>query len=168
LPCVLAGVALVVAGCGGKSDEEKREEARQEAKEREAAERAEARREALQRYERCNDRVEDFFSALQELNSRLDVGLSYDDYTDQVADVKVAYDQADFGNLHNFDCLRAAVPGEKALNQYVEAAGAWGDCIEDFNCDIDNIDLNGYWLKASVFVDRAQTNLSDLKRVERG
>ena len=165
---LMATLAMSAVGCGGKSDEEKRAEAREEARQEAAERRAEARRKARAEYQRCDRNIGNLLSALQELDSRLDVGLSYDEYTTEVADVKVVYDRIAFDQLggKHVDCLTAALPAEKGLNQYTRAAGIWGDCIEDFGCDTDSIepDLQSHWSRASRLSDRARSQLEAIRR----
>lgn len=78
----------------------------------------------------------------QELDSRLHIGLSYDEYTDKVGDLKVAYDQVDFdsADADQLDCLTAVgLPAEQALNQYTRAASAWSKCFDDVDCSNDSV-----------------------------
>ena len=116
-----AAVFAVAAGCGGKSEEEEKAEKRAELRAKAERDAAERRAKARRLYRKCDAAMGDFLVELKELNSRLDVGLSYDEYTEKVADVKVAYDDADFTNMGEIKCLRIAAAGEKALNQYLKA-----------------------------------------------
>jgi hypothetical protein len=36
------------------------------------------------------------------------------------------------------------------MNIYVNAGQEWNDCIQDFGCDIDSLDLSGKWERASL------------------
>jgi hypothetical protein len=111
-----------------------------------------------------------FLQRTRALDSRLDVGLSYDEYGDKVADLKVAYDNVDFdaaGTDGSFACLSSVgVPLENALNQYMAAYRTWDACFDDFDCDTDSITpkLQAKWSKASRNVSNAADGLSKLTR----
>ena len=145
-------VALVAAlmtagsvGCGGPSEAEKQAEAK---KEKAAKKRAQERR----RQAACVSTFEDLQTAVDELDSRLGVGLNYENYTTEVADVRVAYDQIDFEGLDDPVCTATVgLPLERALNQYVKAAGLWDDCFDDLDCDMDAVQpqMERHWEKAS-------------------
>jgi hypothetical protein len=49
--------------------------------------------------ELCQSEVRSLLSALQELDSRLNVGLNLDEYGDYVGDAQVAYDRLDFDRI---------------------------------------------------------------------
>jgi hypothetical protein len=162
----IAMLALGAAACGGVSEEEKREEARQEraAKKRAQERRAHDRQQAA--YETCTAAFSEFQDAVEEMNSRLSVGLSYSDYSTNVADVRVAYDQADYDALDDIDCIGSVgVPLEGALNQYVKAANIWDDCFEDIYCENDSIDpeLQSHWEKAGRLATRASKGLAAME-----
>lgn len=159
-------LSLGVVACGGISEEEKREEARQE---RAAKQRAKEHRERVRQqaaYDACASTFSDFQDVVEEMNSRLAVGLSYSDYSTRVADVRVAYDQTNFDDNNDVDCIGGVgVPLEGAMNQYVKAANTWDSCFEDIYCDNDSIDpkLQKHWEKASRLVDKASTNLAGME-----
>ena len=93
---------------------------------------------------------------LGELNSRLSVGLSYDQYSTKVGDARVTYDQTDFGSVEG-ECLkRVGVMLEEAMNLYARAASRWNDCITDSYCDTDSIGLQAKWENARVLLDQAK------------
>lgn len=102
-----------------------------------AAEAEEAKTQA--KADRCEEALTDFQDELEELDSRLAVGLPYDEYSRQVGTIRVAYDQLSVDSLE-FDCLDVALPLEDALQDFAKAGSIWGDCIEDFDCDVDSID----------------------------
>jgi hypothetical protein len=179
----LGALVLTVAGCGGdgQSDQEREQAAQAAVQRREDREheREEARRKAVER-ERdrknaaaCQRMLTDFVDTVGELDSRLDIGLNYDEYTDQVADAKVVYDRIDFhgAGTGSLDCIQqVGLPAERALNQYAKAAGTWGDCFDDFDCDTDSIqgDLQSRWTRASAQVDRASRALNQMRREANG
>ena len=118
----------------------------------------------------CSTAFTDLQDTLGELDSRLSVGLTYDEYGDAVADARVAYDQVDIAHLKlpydgNFICLGSVgVPLERALNQYAAAYDRWDECFDDYNCDVDAIqpELQTYWSKASRAITKAKDGLADM------
>jgi hypothetical protein len=113
----------------------------------------------VEQAEACLSELDGLLSALQELDSRLGVGLSYSDYSERVGDVRVAYDQVNFGALELSCVTGAGSPLEDALNEHASAQNVWGDCIEDFDCDTDGIDpeLQEHWSDASSAVSDAES-----------
>jgi hypothetical protein len=116
-------------------------------------------------YDECTDSLGTFRSEIKELDGRLSVGLSFDDYSTKVGDVAAAYNQADFqgGGL---DCLtEVGLPLETATTQYEKAYDIWQKCFEGFDCDSDSItpDLQGHWEKASREIDRSDRALERFK-----
>jgi hypothetical protein len=49
-------------------------------------------------------------------------------------------------------------PAEAALNRYIEATNAWGDCLADASCTTTTIEpvLQRKWRVASGFLKEAQ------------
>jgi hypothetical protein len=106
----------------------------------------------------CAKNFEGLQGKLEELNSRLAVGLSYDEYTTKLGDVRVEYDQTDFAASGDLRCLqRVGVKLEKAMNAYAQAANTWRECIEDYACENDSIqpDLQARWEKAGRLIEQA-------------
>jgi hypothetical protein len=92
------------------------------------------------------------------LRSNLAVGLSYEQYAAEMHGIRTAYDEIPVKRL-TIDCLATAgTPGEKALNQYIDAANAWGECLAEAGCDTASIEANlqSRWRVASRFLSEAQ------------
>jgi hypothetical protein len=172
---LVLGTMAAAAGCGTDEEAESRkrqaaERAQAEREKRAAAERKERDRvqKAKEAFETCTDELGDYLESLDEINSRLDIGLSYDEYTDQVGDLRVEYGKIDFDDLGDagLTCLSdVGVPSENALNQYTKAAKRWGACFEDFDCDTDSIQpaLQKRWSRASTYVEKAEEGLDKLE-----
>ena len=168
----LALLASGTAGCGKDEEAEKRRAAQEQAAREKAAKERKERQQAAKAAklaEDCEDSVGPLLDELEELNSRLDIGLTYDEYTDRVGDVKVAYDKADFGDAGEDElrCItEVGLPAEKAFNQYAKAAATWQECFDDLDCDNDSIqpDLQRRWSRATTFVERARDNLNDMQK----
>jgi hypothetical protein len=170
-------IAAVLVGCGTDKQTEEDAAARAAVKDRqEAAERAADLKQARQvaddaqaAADACSGQMSRLLRRTKALDSRLDIGLTYDEYGDKVADLKVEYDSIDFDadpDDGSFACLSSVgVPLENALNQYVDAYRIWNTCFEDFDCDTDSIepDLQAKWSKATRNVSRASGGLGKLK-----
>lgn len=143
-------------------DQQQADEAAAEAEQQQALEEAQAAA------DKCKGQLGGLMSAERELQSRLAVGLSYDEYGTQVGSIRVEYDQVPFKAM-DLDCTtNVGLPLEDALNAYAKAAGIWGDCIQDFNCDTDSIDpeLQSRWSSASNNIDTAMSGLRSLANPE--
>jgi hypothetical protein len=106
----------------------------------------------------CPRQVTRFVEALDETLSQLAVGLSYDQYAAKVGDLRVAYREIPVERL-TIDCLsRRGTPGERALNKYIDALNAWGECLADAACSTASIEpvLQREWRIASHFLTEAQ------------
>jgi hypothetical protein len=132
--CVAALLAFAATGCGGPSK--------------------------AQKAQKCQSQIGAFVDALEELNSRLSVGLSFSDYSEKVGTVRVAYDKITPRELDP-DCLDAAGAGESAMNSYVTAYNTWNDCIGSDSCTTDSIDsdLQQDWAEAIPKVKQARSRL---------
>lgn len=128
-------------------------------------ERAAASRTRATAYAKCEANIGEFVNALSDLDSRLDVGLTFADYSRRLGDVRVAYNKIDV-NSEDLGCLEAGVPAESALNFYSKAHETWNDCIKSLSCDTDSIDpqLQADWAKASPKVSTAVAKLNRIKR----
>lgn len=109
----------------------------------------------------CTSELESLVEALTDLDSRLDIGLSFSEYSERVGDAKVAYDRIDASVL-DATCIEAiGTPAETALNAYIDAYNDWNDCIQDSDCSTDSIEptLQGHWSKATSLLDAVQAKL---------
>jgi hypothetical protein len=158
------GVALAVSLSGGSSGEQ--DDSSAESVAAEQARRADERRAAQAKFDTCEQQMGDLLESLSELDSRLDVGLNYSEYTNAVGDVRVEYDQVPFDDANDPTCITTVgLPAEAAFNQYVKATRVWNDCFEDFNCSNDSIEpaLHRHWEKASRSVEKARDGLDSMR-----
>jgi len=121
---------------------------------------AEAEAEAAE----CAAQTGDLVEALQELNSRLSVGLVQADYNKELGDIRVVYDRLPIEDLSPGCIRRVGIPAENAFNSYVQANNLWSDCIQDFGCDTDSIDpkLQKKWSKSTTLIEKAEDGLEAL------
>ena len=116
-------------------------------------------------YALCEEEFTPFLESLQELDARLNIGLSYDDYSERVGDVSVQYDRLDFDLVDPACLIGVGVPLENAFNRYVEAYNTWQACIEDINCSTDSITskLQEKWSRATGAIENAEEALDTLR-----
>lgn len=98
---------------------------------------------------------------LFELDSRLNVGMNFQAYSEKVADARVAYDRLKFSEM-DADCIiGAAQPSEKAMNAYIRAYTTWNDCIGETDCDNDSIkpELQAEWSTATALLAEVKARL---------
>jgi hypothetical protein len=110
---------------------------------------------------RCGKSLGDFLDSMESLSNSLAVGLSYDDYLTAVNHVRSTYTPIDADGLPLLCLARVASPAEQALNTYIDAANAWGDCLATTSCDSESIEprLQRKWAQASNLLSEAQGNL---------
>jgi len=119
-------------------------------------------------YDSCTTATADLMAKLKDLNSRLNIGLNYQDYGEKLGDVQVAYDGSidaivDMGG----DCvMTVGGPLENAFNQYIQVKNIWSKCISDYNCEFSEGETNqrvqNRWAKATKILDRAEANLDGM------
>ena len=164
-------LALSTAACGTDEKAERaaaQERAEQQEREKKRREIEKQAQKAEDKAASCKEEMGGLVDALGELDSRLNVGLNYDEYTDQVGDLRVEYDRVDFGGSdpEQLDCLTAVgLPAEQAMNEYAKAAGTWDECFDDIDCDNDSIqpELQRRWATASRKADRASRGLEKME-----
>ena len=115
---------------------------------------------------KCRQQTGGLMRSLQELDSRLSVGLVYQEYSTQVGDARVAYDRVSIGALDPECLTEVAIHLESAMNAYVKADNIWNNCITDLYCDNDSIkpDLQAKWSEATSLIGKAESGLSSLSK----
>lgn len=150
---------------------EAREKAEAEREEAEAERQRKAEAEALalatRVHQQCMTHFGGLYDSLSEVDARLDVGLNFDEYTDAVGDASVVYGRIDLDDVEGLgdsasQCLDAGIALEKAFNNYSRAATRWNDCIQDFDCNTDSLNLSREWGVASEEIDKAKEYLDGL------
>jgi hypothetical protein len=106
----------------------------------------------------CPAKLDTFVDLLHHLRRQLAVGLSYQQYAARVKALRAGYDQIPIDRL-TISCLNSVgTPSEDALNRYIDAANAWGQCLADAACTTASIEpvLQRKWRIASHFLSAAQ------------
>jgi hypothetical protein len=111
--------------------------------------------------QQCKDQTSGLTDALQELDSRLSVGMNFSAYSDKVAAAKVAYDKLPVSALDATCLSLVGSPEETALNEYITAYNTWNDCVSDVDCKNDSITptLQGHWSKATDLLNNIKKSL---------
>ncbi len=159
--CALAAtLALVLSGCG----EEGAAPPGNATAQPQAGSEDRPQPEAKQRSTRpgaatgCFRQVDAFVESLDGLRDRLAVGFGYEQYAAAIEDLRASYDRIPVDRLA-LDCLAATgIPGEQALNEYIDGANAWGECLADPSCTTATIEpvLQRKWRVASRFLSEAR------------
>ena len=105
----------------------------------------------------CQSQVGGLLKSMTALRGNLAVGLSYEQYAAAMQGIKAAYDEVPVAKL-TIDCLSGTgAPAEKALNEYIDAANAWGECLAEIGCGTASIEarLQRKWRVASHFLAAA-------------
>ncbi|HEY5814894.1 MAG TPA: hypothetical protein VIS95_00975 [Solirubrobacterales bacterium] len=112
---------------------------------------------------KCRRLLGEFLDAMESLNNTVAVGLDYDGYLTMVNRVRATYAEVDADRLPLLCLARAASPAEAALNSFIAAANAWGECLAA-GCDLAKVEpkLQRLWARASGELGDAQTGLRAL------
>jgi hypothetical protein len=117
-----------------------------------AAAKAEAKRKAA-----CEGLLTKAYTQLSAIDSRLDVGMIEQDYTEAVGNARVAYDQIDSGQVGLNNCT-AYAPLGKVVDQYSRASSYWNNCIVDDYCTVSTTTLNRYWGRSSSLLGAVKSD----------
>ncbi len=146
---VALGIALALAGCGGGG-----------ATTVESATTVVSSSPKPAKKSACGEGLTRFVRSLDGLRDQLAAGLTYDQYLENVKRLQRAYGEIQVGEEPPSCVVGAGVPAEKALNQHVRAANAWGDCLAE-SCDLSSVEpeIKRRWARASVLITDAQEGL---------
>jgi hypothetical protein len=111
--------------------------------------------------ESCRGQTRDFLGHLDALRSEVAVGLTYDAYLDEVRALKSSYAEVPVERLGVACLIAVGTPAERALNLYIEATNAWGDCLSVATCDLGSVEpeLQRRWRQGSDRLSAAQRAL---------
>lgn len=106
---------------------------------------------------RCVEQVGDFLEVMDALRERLVAGLSYEEYVEEIDEIRARYDEVPVNRLAVACLVGSGTPGEKAFGKYIDAANSWGDCIDESGCDAPTVEpvLQKQWRVAAHFLDEA-------------
>lgn len=162
---LLLALALISPGCGEEQTAARGAEttAREKAPDRTSPTtgRSQPRDSAAAR--RCRTSLGEFLDAMESLNNTVAVGLDYDGYLTMVNRVRATYAEVDADRLPLLCLARAAAPAEAALNSFIAAANAWGECLAA-GCDLAGVEpkLQRGWARAAGELSEVQAGLRAL------
>jgi hypothetical protein len=154
LATVVAGIAL--ASCGGGGTASSTETVAADPAPTKVAEVA-PRKPAPEGAD-CEAQLGEFLARMTDLRQSLLAGLSYAEYVVRVRAIRDAYEAVPVKKLDS-PCLDGpASDAEDALNQYLRAANAWGECAATAGCAASEIEakLQRRWRIASRSLDAAK------------
>jgi hypothetical protein len=165
-------VALALGGCGGDADRSPASSGAPAARTgstgtQPAGERAtpdHAKRAPAAAGQRCQADVGGFVASMEALRKRLAVGVTYDQYVDEIHAVRSTYRKIPVQALP-IDCLGAVgTPAERAFNRYIEAANDWGECVSQAGCGAAQVEpvLQRKWRIAADLLDEAGAGLREV------
>lgn len=156
--CMMLGLALVLPACG----EERAVSAEEGATT--AAEGGGAK--AAAAAPPCRSQLRGFLGSLDALREKLATGLDYQSYLREVRGVRVIYAAIEAGRMAVGCLLASGAPAERAFNQYIDAANAWGECLTTATCETGSLEpeLQRRWARASDLVSEAQRGLREAQR----
>lgn len=109
----------------------------------------------------CRSQLRPFLAAMDALRTELAAGLSYDQYMSELRRARGAYRGIRAERLQLGCLVAAGAPAERAVNRYVEAANAWGECLATAACETASIEprLQREWARASELLSAAQAGI---------
>jgi hypothetical protein len=112
---------------------------------------------------RCGEDLGGLVRSLDALRDQLAVGLTYDQYLEVVERLRRSYRRIPAEEATVGCALAVGAPAERALNQHIEAANAWGNCLAGASCEIASVEsgIKRRWELASVAVSDAEDGLRD-------
>ena len=113
----------------------------------------------------CQSQLGGFVGSMDSLRRRLAVGVTYDQYVNEVHAIRSTYNRIPTGEVE-IDCLGAVgSPAEKAFNRYIEAANDWGDCVSELGCESETVEpvLQRRWRIAAHFLTEAREGLQSVE-----
>lgn len=156
----LAVLALFLPGCGGGGDKTRATTpaGTSAAKPRKAAPAA-ARNTTSPA--NCRAQLGSFVDSLETLRRRLATGLTYAQYSGHVEDLRSAYAAIPVARLTPTCLIAVGTPSERALDVYLEAANAWGECLAEAGCTAADVEatLQSEWRGALRPLAKARAGL---------
>jgi hypothetical protein len=114
----------------------------------------------------CQSQLGSFVGSMDGLRRRLAVGVTYDQYVNEVHAIHSTYKDVPVEDVE-IDCLNAVgAPAEKAFDRYIEAANDWGECVSELGCGSATVEpiLQRRWRIASHLLSEAEDGLRALSR----
>lgn len=136
----LAAVAAAIVACGGGSTSRTKDQAA---------------------YMTCKAATQSALSSLQDLWTRLTVGMTLDSYTAKVGDLKVVDDHLTAASVSR-RCEPVVSQITNSVDQFAAAVTAWNTCIQNGACSDPSVDTQPYWTSANMYLHIASSKLAAL------
>jgi hypothetical protein len=165
LACALVAALLLTACGGGDSSSPATDTIRESAKNLAVQGSARTRGTPEARGRLCQGQLGSFLGSMDSLRRRLAVGVTYEQYVNEVQGVKATYRDVPTERLQ-VDCVSAVgIPAERAFNRYIQAVNEWGDCVSEAGCGSAEVEpaLQQRWRAASHFLSEAQEGLGRIE-----
>jgi hypothetical protein len=114
----------------------------------------------------CRAQLRGFVGSLDALRELLATGLDYASYLREVRGVRAEHAAIRAAKLAIGCLIASGTPAERAFNQYIDAANAWGECLTKASCEIESIEpeLQRRWARAGDLISAAQRGLRETDR----
>lgn len=111
----------------------------------------------------CAGELRGLLGSMGTLRRKLAAGLRYDQYLHEVRELKTVYGDIRADRVALGCLLAVGAPAERALNRYIGAANAWGDCLASVSCSTESVEpkLQRRWTLASDLLSSAQRGLPE-------
>jgi hypothetical protein len=118
---------------------------------------------ALKETEACNRQIGMFMTALDDLESKISLGLTFSVYSTGVNRIRLAYGALTPSALSGA-CQAAVAAGNTSLNTYITALRQWTVCTNNTKCSTASIatDLQTQWANAEAQTEAAKTALDEV------
>lgn len=113
----------------------------------------------------CQSQLGGFVGSMDSLRRRLAVGVTYDQYVNEVHAIRSTYDRIPTGEVE-INCLGAVgTPAERAFNRYIAAANDWGECVSELGCESGTVEpvLQRRWRIAAHLLAEAREGLQSIE-----
>ncbi len=126
--------------------------------------------EAKANYDACESGVGYMLDAAREIDSRLEVSVSFSDYQDLVAEANVADGDVNAAALDPACNDDVYAPVREALDLYISAKDEWSACNDDYYyCDVDSdTNVQSNWSDAQDLIDEANAGLEAIRQPASG
>ncbi|MCW2755210.1 MAG: hypothetical protein JWQ32_2621 [Marmoricola sp.] len=171
--CLVALALALVAGCGSTGESAKQIAADKAAEQARAATAHAAAVKGAQTkaYQICVAQLSGLPDQAQAMESRVSVGLTFEQYSGVIGTAKIAYDKmervvAQKPQPMTLPCLKVGAKYEAGFARYVTAFNLWNTCIGEYNCSISSgptaSKMQAAWTRGAALFDQGQNLLAKL------
>jgi hypothetical protein len=117
----------------------------------------------------CVESYESVIDGLSEIDTKTDVGVNYDEYSEIVTEVTTEADILDKKNFGE-DCETLIENDiQDVLETYSDISNEWNDCLYDYYCELGyDFVPSDRWIEASSDIDVIVENFEIVKDISEG